>query len=794
VPRVSRETSTKLKTIQRLDVAQQQPGERKLPTVNPGSTTEDVPPNGITYTRQELINILLVQLKPVDTITAKTSEVQPQKPMMADPSVIKRRRLPKRSLRALSKKLSKDRDVIVTSTKERKDTENERLELQKEIHSLRQEFANMQLQSTINAAEQAKTIEALVAQVNELRVQQEEMTTRLRTELHNVGILIGPLTNGLERIEAKLAEVTKGTEGGANVQTPQVIDIDTPRNNGETISNAITRQQPAAEAEQTTKASANRPTLSEVADSSDKSSFQNFSTQPLDAPGLECLQQLKDLSNKLQTIHTHQEMCAAASLWNETFEGKRDEDINRFMKSFEVYCRLGNVPQENWSLQLWLRLEGYAQQLVEDIDTGIEGSYALMRKRLLDTFGSSDQSHTAIAAIEDLRYAENTGVNDLAGRLLILLRKAYPNDSNEVREARAFDIIKAKLPREIKLEMIRCKAKNLQDLIKGAPVAEALMRESRQLADGYPRKEVQPVMATYLTTEGYTDQANVGLSGIGRYAQDVQRLSPGEIPYAAVPNRTDPNDYLPQQPSRLATIGYEQGYDDPDDYCQEQDEQPPQETVVCAYCGQQGHFMMYCQVYQEDQENTGSQTNAPDRMSSSRQRRQRPVCEYCGRIGHAQSTCRDYQRDLEQSSQDYTRSDQSVQQTRAFQQHMGSNKPPVTCHACGQIGHIMRDCAYLAQVQQQSLRQQQPMAQLTNQLGQLTIQQPQYTNTIQTTSQQELLSLPQRSVSAPMTYQPPAYPQQVQMQHQQMQQGYGQPPGTNLSGRLLGGSNAAAKH
>jgi hypothetical protein len=84
----------------------------------------------------------------------------------------------------------------------------------------------------------------------------------------------------------------------------------------------------------------------------------------------------------------------------------------------------------------------------------------------------------------------------------------------------------------------------------------------------------------------------------------------------------------------------------------------------------------------------------------------------------------------------------------------------------------MRDCAYLAQVQQQSLRQQQPMAQLTNQLGQLMIQQPRYTNTIQTTSQQDL----------------------AQMQYQQMQQDYGRPPGTNLSGRLLGGSNAAAKH
>jgi hypothetical protein len=688
---------------------------------------------------------------------------------MADPSVIKRTRLPKRSLRALSRKLSKDRDVIVTSTKERKDTENERLQLQKEIRSLRQEFAKMQLQTTLHAAEQAKTIEALRAQVNELRVQQEEKTTQLRTELHKVGILIGPLGNGLERIEAKLAESIKGTEGGANVQTPSVIGRDTSRNNGETTTNAITRQQSATAAEQTTKASANRPTLSEVADSSDKPSFQNFSTQPQVNPGLECLQQLKDLSNKLQTIHAQQEMCAAANLWNGTFEGKKDEDINRFMKSFDGYCQLGNVPAENRAIQLWLRLEGYAQQLVEDIDMKTSEGYVTMTDRLLKTFGSTDQSHTANAAIEDLRYDERTGISDLTGRLLILLRKAYPNDSNEVREARAFDIIRAKLPRDMKLEMIRAEAKNLQDLIKRAPVAEALIRESRRL-DEYPRKEPQPVMATYLTTE-YTDQANTGLSGIGRYAQDVQRLPPGEIPYAAVPNRTDPNDYPPQQPSRLATTDYEQGYDDPDDYCQEQDEQLPQETVVCAYCGQQGHFMMYCQVYQEDQECAGSQTNAQDRMSNSRQRRLRPVCEYCGRIGHAQSTCRDYQRDLDQSSQDYTGSDQSVQQMRAFQ-YMGSNKLPVTCHACGQIGHIMRDCAYLAQVQQQSLRQQQPMAQLTNQLGQLMIQQPRYTNTIQTTSQQDL----------------------AQMQYQQMQQDYGRPPGTNLSGRLLGGSNAAAKH
>jgi hypothetical protein len=705
--------------------------------VHQGSTTEDVPSNGMTYTRQELIDILLVQLKPVDTVTAKTSGVQPQKPMMADSSVIKRTRLPKRSLRALSRKLSKDRNVIVTSTKERKDTENERLQLQKEIRSLRQEFANMQLQTTLHAAEQAKTIEALMAQVNELRVQQEEKTTQLRTELHNVGIRIGPLRNGLERIEAKLAESIKGTEGGAKVQTPQVISRDTPRNNGETTSNAITRQQSAAAAEQTTKASANRPTLSEVADSSDKPSFQNFSTQSQDAPGLECLQQLKDLSNKLKTIHAQQEMCAAANLWNEQFEGKKDEDINRFMKSFEVYCRLGNVPQENWSSQLWLRLQGYAQQLVEDIDMSSEGSYALMRNRLLETFGGVDQAPTAKVALECLSYGNDTVFSDFVGRLMLLLRKAYPKDTTDTRDARAYDIIMSKLPHDMGIEMLRAGAKDLTDLKNSAPRVEAIMRGSRKLADGYPRKEAQPVMATYLTTGEYTDQANTGLSGIGRYAQDVQRLPLGEIPYAAVPNRTDPNDYPPQQPSRLAAIDYEQGYDDPDDYCQEQDEQLPQETVVCAYCGQQGHFMMYCQVYQEDRECAGSQTNAPDRMSNSRQRRLRPVCEYCGRIGHAQSTCRDYQRALDQSSQDYTGSDQSVQQMRAFQ-YMGSNKPPVTCHACGQIGHIMRDCAYLAQAQQQSLRQQQL--------------------------------------------------------HQQKQQDYGQPPGTNISGRLLGGSNAAAKH
>jgi hypothetical protein len=47
-----------------------------------------------------------------------------------------------------------------------------------------------------------------------------------------------------------------------------------------------------------------------------------------------------------------------SSVWRETFEGKSNEDIDRFMKSFEIHCKLVEVKDEELCNMLWLHLKG----------------------------------------------------------------------------------------------------------------------------------------------------------------------------------------------------------------------------------------------------------------------------------------------------------------------------------------------------------------------------------------------------------------------------------------------------
>jgi transposase InsO family protein len=358
-----------------------------------------------------------------------------------------------------------------------------------------------------------------------------------------------------------------------------------------------------------------------------------------------------------------------SSVWRETFEGKSHEDIECFMMSFEIHCKLTEVKDDELCNMLWLHLKGYAQKVIKGMPNGTKADYMSMKKRLQDMFGKGDQRDSAKAKLEDLRYTRGTRIIEFIGEVIMLLQEAYPNDGMEVRDARAYDLIMSKLPQEMLTQLALLKVDTLDKIKSEAATMEKLTRIAGKEMG---RRQAQPVNATFMDTEA----TNVGIVG--------SRLDAPPAPRPSRFDRATPPRYKPNRtPVRAQT---QPRMDYPGDRQVFGGQRPtrfqtrnvaPRANVTCGHCGRNGHAAMFCwrnpqsQYYKPgfgEPRVTGQEYAPPGfaRRGQPAMRFQQPQGSQVGYYPQPQ---------IEYSPEPQT---QMVQQ--------------VQCQTCGGVGHIARQC------------------------------------------------------------------------------------------------------
>jgi hypothetical protein len=317
--------------------------------------------------------------------------------------------------------------------------------------------------------------------------------------------------------------------------------------------------------------------------------------------------------------------------FTETFSGKEGENIKLFLKQFNVWCKMANIPDDEKGARLIMQLRGDALEALEDLSDTDQDDFDKITSHVQLKYSQKETDYIAAkTAIDKLEFHRFESFSKFMDRLIKLEKTAYPSKKGEARNERIFEDAMRLMPPDFNEAMMRRRVKTLADLMIEGPEEEAIRFKHNKVPRFRRDQETVKAVNEHGVFQEDEDEANVIMRSEvrqGRNPRD-QRGQPQQ-----------------RQQGPVRFQGVQRGQSDA--------------QIRCYNCQQLGHYASRCPqnqaiVPRNPMQGRGQQAMA--RQQSMRGPRPRDYprnqrdndkrtakCHNCQRMGHYAYECRSRQ-------------------------------------------------------------------------------------------------------------------------------------------------------
>ena len=270
-----------------------------------------------------------------------------------------------------------------------------------------------------------------------------------------------------------------------------------------------------------------------------------------------------------------------------TFDGKGS--FRDFLVQFEMISHMCQWDEHMIALELAASLRGSANEVLSDLETHERCHYPTLVNALYARFEPQNQSQLYKALLKGRIRRGNEPLPELAHDLKRLVRRAYPDLTNSMRDIIAKDAFLDSLNnKELELAVFQSQPVSLQ----GAPQV-AVQFEAFQTS----RHRREPPLRECFTENEFVDEVSLG-SRISKLEEELKVFRMSNEP-SQVEGKNLPKSDTQMIPVENASV---------------------KKTGMCFSCGHEGHFKVNC---------------PKANVSKSKK-----VCYFCGNVGHVIVDCR----------------------------------------------------------------------------------------------------------------------------------------------------------